>query len=166
LRIVKKAFIPTALQRRLRKQATDLAGAAATVCLGDGEPPSGATEGNIMRRVLMMALAGTATALATPALADQPAPVDGANCNIVTPTPDAVACSGYWDQNLIAGDALDLTTQHDALAAIGANVPADINDGTRVGPVFDWNTSTFASLPTGTLSSGLLKFGHLMSGIN
>jgi hypothetical protein len=118
-----------------------------------------------MRRVLMMALAGTATALATPALADQPAPVDGANCNIVTPTPDAVACSGYWDQNLIAGDALDLTTQHDALAAIGANVPADINDGTRVGPVFDWNTSTFASLPTGTLSSGLLTFGQLLSGI-
>jgi hypothetical protein len=45
LRIVKKAFIPTALQRRLRKQATDLAGAATTVCLGGGEPPSGATEG-------------------------------------------------------------------------------------------------------------------------
>jgi hypothetical protein len=45
LRIVKKAFIPTALQRRLRKQATDLAGAAATEFYGGGEPPSGATEG-------------------------------------------------------------------------------------------------------------------------
>jgi hypothetical protein len=45
LRIVKKSFIARPLHRRLRKQATDLAGAVGTLC-GDGGPPSGATEGN------------------------------------------------------------------------------------------------------------------------
>jgi len=103
---------------------------------------------------------------ATPALASQPVPNDLNNCNIATPNPDAVACSGYWDQNLIAGDPTDLTAQHDALANIGVN-GTDANDGTRVGAVFNWDTSTFNSLITGTYNSGtgVLSFGQTLYGL-
>src|SRR5438309_2592812 len=115
-----------------------------------------------MRRVLMMALMSL---MATPAMAVQPAPADNNNCNVVTPNPDAVACSGYWNQNLIAGDPTDLNAQQSALANIGIN-GTDANDGTRVGPVFNWNESTFASLPTGSIDgSGFLTFGQLLTGL-
>lgn len=96
-----------------------------------------------MRHVLTIALAtvviGLGTA-ATPAMADNTV-TDGANCNILTPNPDAVACSGYFDKNLI--NSSQLTAQHDALANIGLG--GDINNGTRVGSVFNWDTSLFAN---------------------
>jgi hypothetical protein len=67
-----------------------------------------------MRRILMTALGGVAVAAATPAYADLGPIVDPCSSGFVT---GAIACQGYYGQNLITGAAGSATTA-DELAAI------------------------------------------------
>lgn len=103
-----------------------------------------------MRKLIVSAaVAAGAIALSAPAYAT-PTITNEANCSTSTPSPTAVACSGFWTSNLLDNSSADLTAQQTALADIG----------------FNFNTSTFNSLTQqGSLTNDMLSFGETLYGI-
>lgn len=109
-----------------------------------------------MRRMvnsaITLAIGTAALALGAPALAT-PTVVNQSNCNIMTPSPNAVACTGFWTSNLLSSSPTDLGYQTTALASIGY---------TFGGTATAFNALTGQShLTTG----GLLNFGQTLYGI-
>lgn len=99
--------------------------------------------------ILSAAVAAGAFGMNAPAYAT-PTITNEANCSTATPTPNAVACSGFWTSNLLNNSSADLSAQQTALGDIG----------------FNFNTSTFNSLTQqGSLTSGMLSFGETLYGI-
>jgi hypothetical protein len=103
-----------------------------------------------MRKFAIVAAAVLAASLATPALAVQPVPqnIGGCSASLGLPTPDAQACNGYWDQNVLSNTAVDIAAQQTAVTALGGT--------------FDGN---FAALPTGSLTGDQLSFGTVLAGL-
>ena len=97
------------------------------------------------------AIAALALCAASPALALDP-PV--AACDLSLPTPDAIACAGYYSGNLLNGSAEDIANQQAAIDSL----PGDFEfDG-------DWNAlagNTILSLTNGNQ----LNFGETMFGL-
>jgi hypothetical protein len=115
-----------------------------------------------MRRSIIRLIAGVALAAgaASPSLAAKPVvstlpPVVSA-CDASLPTPDAIACAGYFSGNLLNGSPTDVTNQTQALATLG----------------FTWDgnwtaleTSTSPDLVITSLTNGnQLNFGTTMFG--
>ena len=75
-------------------------------------------------------------------------------CDLGLPTPDAIACAGYFSGNLLNGSAEDIANQQEAIASL----PGDFEfDG-------DWNAladNTILSLTNGNQ----LNFGETMFGL-
>ena len=104
-----------------------------------------------MRITVKAALAALALCAASPALALDP-PV--AACDLSLPTPDAIACAGYYSGNLLNGSAEDIANQQAAIDSL----PGDFQfDG-------DWNA--LADNTILTLTNGdQLNFGETMFGL-
>ena len=99
--------------------------------------------------VLSVAVMAGAFAMSAPLYA-APVITNEANCSTTTPSPNAIACSGFWTSNLLNNSSADLSAQNTALGDIG----------------FNFNTSTFNSLTQqGSLTSDMLNFGETLYGI-
>ena len=108
-----------------------------------------------MKFALRAAVAALAVCAASPALALDP-PV--AACSLSLPTPDAIACQGYFAGNLLNGSPTDIANQQQAIA----NLP---------GP-FTWNgnwsaleNSTSPDLVITALDGNRLNFGTTLFGL-
>ena len=108
-----------------------------------------------MKFALRAAVAALAICAASPALALDP-PV--AACSLSLPTPDAIACQGYFAGNLLNGSPTDIANQQQAIA----NLP---------GP-FTWNgnwsaleSSTSPDLVITALDGNRLNFGTTLFGL-
>ena len=97
------------------------------------------------------AIAALALCAASPALALDP-PV--AACDLSLPTPDAIACAGYYSGNLLNGSAEDIANQQAAIDSL----PGDFQfDG-------DWNALADNTILTLT-NGNQLNFGETMFGL-
>lgn len=99
--------------------------------------------------IIFAAFASSLIAIGAP-LDAAPTITNQANCSASTPSPSAIACSGFWTTNLLNNSSAALSAQQTALAAIGYN----------------FNTSTFNSLTSSSsLDNGMLDFGQTLYGI-
>ena len=97
------------------------------------------------------AIAAFALCAASPALALDP-PV--AACDLSLPTPDAIACAGYYSGNLLNGSAEDIANQQAAIDSL----PGDFQ--------FDGDWGALAGNTILTLTNGnQLNFGETMFGL-
>ena len=97
------------------------------------------------------AIAALALCAASPALALDP-PV--AACDLSLPTPDAIACAGYYSGNLLNGSAEDIANQQAAIDSL----PGDFQ--------FDGDWGALAGNTILTLTNGnQLNFGETMFGL-
>ena len=97
------------------------------------------------------AIAAFALCAASPALALDP-PV--AACDLSLPTPDAIACAGYYANNLLNGSPEDILNQQAAIDSL----PGDFQfDG-------DWNALADNTILTLT-NGNQLNFGETMFGL-
>jgi len=104
-----------------------------------------------MRITVKAALAALALCAASPALALDP-PV--AACDLSLPTPDAIACAGYYSGNLLNGSAEDIANQQAAIDSL----PGDFQ--------FDGDWGALADNTILTLTNGdQLNFGETMFGL-
>ena len=104
-----------------------------------------------MRITVKAALAAFALCAASPALALDP-PV--AACDLSLPTPDAIACAGYYSGNLLNGSAEDIANQQAAIDSL----PGDFQ--------FDGDWGALAGNTILTLTNGnQLNFGETMFGL-
>ena len=108
-----------------------------------------------MKFALRAAVAALAVCAASPAFALDP-PVSA--CSLSLPTPDAIACQGYFAGNLLNGSPTDIANQQTAIA----NLP---------GP-FTWNgnwsaleSSTSPDLVITALDGNRLNFGTTLFGL-
>ena len=75
-------------------------------------------------------------------------------CHLGLPTPDAIACAGYFSGNLLNGSAEDIANQQEAIASL----PGDFEfDG-------DWNALAGNTILTLT-NGNQLNFGETMFGL-
>lgn len=103
-----------------------------------------------MNKSILFAAVAAANFLTAAPLEAAPTITNEANCSATTPSPQAVACSGFWTSNVLNNSAAALNAQQMALAAIGYN----------------FNTSMFGSLTSsGSLTSNMLNFGETLYGI-
>ena len=97
------------------------------------------------------AIAALALCAASPALALDP-PV--AACDLSLPTPDAIACAGYYSGNLLNGSAEDIANQQAAIDSLPGDFQFDGDWGALAG-------NTILSLTNGNQ----LNFGETMFGL-
>lgn len=103
-----------------------------------------------MRASVFLAVATCGLIALTAPLEAAPTVMNEANCSANTPSPNAIACSGFWTTNLLNNSSAGLSAQQTALAAIGYN----------------FNTSTFNALTSSSsLNNGMLSFGQTLYGI-
>jgi hypothetical protein len=82
---------------------------------------------NIRRNLFVGAFAAAFAVSANPALATPPPATNDGLCaaSLSLPTPDAIACSGYWDKNVFDNNSSDTATQQTAVAALGGSFDGD-----------------------------------------
>ena len=97
------------------------------------------------------AIAALALCAASPALALDP-PV--AACDLSLPTPDAIACAGYYSGNLLNGSAEEIANQQAAIDSLPGDFQFDGDWGALAG-------NTILSLTNGNQ----LNFGETMFGL-
>jgi PEP-CTERM motif len=122
-------------------------------------------------RALAIAAAPVALLMAaTPAVAGPPPPngtdIGGCSTSLSLPTPDAIACAGYYSGNVLNGSAADILNQQNAIASLPGTFTWDGN----------WSALANASNPyfvldsdSGTANPGLtsgnqLNFGQTLFG--
>jgi len=105
-----------------------------------------------MRTLHLFAAAALAggTMLATPAVAAEPTTCDPGSLSIFDPA--ATSCVGYYDGNVFDSSAADVTTQTNALAALGLSF-TDFNDYLKI------DSLNGSDLDFGTALSGLTIIG-------
>jgi len=108
-----------------------------------------------MNKFLKAALAGAA--LVTLSAGSASAATVVSPCNATDISPDAVACSGWYDGNLLNAAGTHVQDQKDALALLGFNWDGDwaAIDSTKIAPV--GSTYDFAALLNGDTWVGIHK---------
>lgn len=116
----------------------------------------------MMRRLFMLALAGTAIAAATPAFAAVTPSNDPCTYGYVT---GAIACQGYYGGNLITGTTGSATTAAEG-AAISQLLTNAVSQGPGYTPPYALAYGTVLGAVTGLNGSATLDFGSLnLSGL-
>lgn len=112
-----------------------------------------------MKYVVKAAFAACALALASPAVAGP--------CDLGLPTPDAIACQGYFTGNLLNGSPTDRAAQQSAIAALPGPYTWDGNwsalaNSTNPYRVLD---SDLTTANPGLTNGNQLNFGTTMFGL-
>ncbi len=116
----------------------------------------------MMRRLIILALAGAAIAAAAPASAAVTPSNDPCTYGYVT---GAIACQGYYGGNLITGTTGSATTAAEA-AAISVLLTNAVSQGPGYVPPYLLSTGTVLGALTGLNGTATLNFGSLnLSGL-
>ena len=121
----------------------------------------------VIKSLSACAITAALALTATPALAaPPPVPTSNGLCasSLSIPTPDAIACAGYYSGNILNGSPTDVTAQTNALASLGfawnGNWSALANASN---PYFVLDNDSSTSNP-GLTNGNELDFGQLLFG--